>query len=115
MTVSTFAVADKDLSFTCPNKVPDNAPQPIINLNDLEDLPKGRVGISTKLNVTAASSTVYAQFQAAIALVPCDQEPISVFIPANLKIDSSNPHDRYSVAVIYSDKPSTYEIKDWAL
>ena len=108
-------MADKDLPFTCPNKVPEYAPQPSIDLNDLVNFPKGRVGTSSKVNVTTASSTVYAQFQAALALVPCNEEPISVFIPANLKKDSSNPHDRYSVAVIYTDKSSTYEIKDWAL
>ena len=90
--------------------MPKDAPQPSSDISDLE----GNVGISPKINASAiGTTTVYSQFQAASALVPCDQDPLSIFIPKTLLNNGSNPHDRFSVAVIYTDKSSRTDIEHW--
>ena len=111
-----FSVADEDLPFKCPNKVPKDEPQPAKSLNDFNDIDdvEEKAGLSPKINASAiGTTTLYAQFQAARALVPCDEEPISVFIPKTLLSDGSNPHDKFSVAVIYTDEASTTNLKHW--
>ena len=103
-------MADKELPFKCHNKVPKDAPQPSTNINNSQE----KVGISARIKPSAIpSDTVYAQFQAASALVPCDEEPVSIFIPKTLLKNSSNPHGIFSVAVIYTDKSSTMDLKYW--
>ena len=103
-------MTEAKLPFKCPNKVPKDVPQPGTDTSDLD----GKVGILPKINVSAIETTsVYNQFQAASALVPCDQEPLSIFIPGTLVSNGSNPHGRFSVAVIYTDKPSIQNIKHW--
>ena len=102
--------------------VPKGLPQPTANIFDLEkqfatackDKKCVLSGISGSVNASELpTSTLYAQFQAASALVPCNENAISVFIPRTLLNSYSNPHDRYSVAVIYSDTSSKHHIKKW--
>ena len=93
-------MTEAKLPFKCPNKVPKDVSQPGTDTSDLD----GKVGILPKINVSAIETTsVYNQFQAASALVPCDQEPVSIFIPRTLSKSYPNPHDRFSVAAIYTD------------
>ena len=109
-----FVSAYEKLPFECPNKVPKDAPQPRTKQPRKNNFNEEEVGISANLNASAIYySSWYAQFQAAIALVPCDEEPVSVFIPWSLINAGSNPHDNFSVAVIYTDKSSTTNIKHW--
>ena len=105
-----FAVADEELPFRCHNTVPKDTPQPSTDINNFQ----GKAGVSPKIKPSAIpSDTVYAQFQAASALVPCDEDPVSIFIPKTLLKNSSNPHGTFSVAVIYTDKSSTMNLKYW--
>ena len=96
--------------------MPKDAPQPAKDINDFNDIDdvEEKAGLSPKISASEiGTTTLYAQFQAASALVPCDEEPISVFIPKTLLSDGSNPHDKYSVAVIYTDETSATNLKDW--
>ena len=101
--------------FQCPNKVPEGFPPPTIDLKDLEKFPENRAGISIDINSIITSEVISAQLQAALSLLPCNQKPISIFLPSTLKKKSSNPHDKYSVAVIYSDVSRENDIKLWAV
>ena len=55
----------------------------------------------------------YAQYQAARALVPCDETPIGVFIPSTQVGSQNSPVDKHSVAITYSTAPVTDELKQW--
>ena len=121
-TLLHVTVAVKKLPFTCPNKVPNGLSQPSQNIHNLEEQFENQCkekectlsGLSPNINASnILFNSVYAQFQAASALVPCDEKPVSVFIPKTLIKSNSNPHDRYSVAVVYTEKSSTYAIKKW--
>ena len=109
-TLIGLAVADKQFIFKCPNKPSANSIQPSNDINGDVD---GKAGFLSGVNTDASSNVVYAQIQAARALVPCDENAVSVFTPINLRRNSSNPHDLHSVAVIYTDKASTHNIKAW--
>ena len=116
---------------TCPNRVPDESPQPTRSVFSLdkqfqdaatfcpEDEKSCKLlsGISGNVNASQIpTSTVYAQFQAAKALVPCDTDDdfiLSVFIPKTLSTSSFNPNDINSVAVVYTDPSSLEAIKKW--
>ena len=107
---------------TCHNEVPKGLPQPTDNIKKLETQfanscknTKCKIsGISGNVNASKIpSSTLYAQYQAANSLVPCGEESVSVFVPQTLLPASYNSHDRHSVAVIYTDKSSKYQLKNW--
>ena len=99
----------------CPNKVPEISPQPIFDLNELKHFPEEKAGISSNVNVASASPLIKAEIQAAITLVPCGQEVISVFTPSTLQKDTFNPNDEFSVAAVYTDEITTNKIKRWAM
>ena len=110
------------LHFKCPNTVPNDLPPPSEDVNDLKGQFKDTCndgkcalnGISANLDASKFESQgEYAQYQAARALVPCDETPIGVFIPSSQSDGQSSPVDRHSVAITYSAAPISDEQKKW--
>ena len=91
-------VADSSdrLPFTCPFQIPENLPQP----------GETNGGLAPNLNLAQASSGLYAEYRAAQALVPCDAEPIQIFIENDIgKV--------FSVSVIYVFDGPVEQLKKW--
>ena len=109
-------------SLQCPNVVPKGFPQPSENIEDFRgqfrDCNKNEDckinGVSPNINPAGFESNGdYAQYQAAKSLVPCDEIPVSVFIPSSVMEGQANPVGRYSVAISYSALPVKKEMKKW--
>ena len=110
------------LNFNCPNSVPENFPPPSEDVNNLKGQFKNACkdgtctlnGVSANLDPSIFESQgEYAQYQAARALVPCDETPIGVFIPSTQAESQNSPVDKHSVAITYSTAPVTEELKQW--
>ena len=121
-TIYRSALALEKHSLQCPNVVPKGFPQPSENIEDFRgqfrDCNKNEDckinGVSPNINpVGFESNGDYAQYQAAKSLVPCDETPVSVFIPSSVMEGQANPVGRYSVAISYSAFPVKNEIKKW--
>ena len=117
-----MASGTNDCEFQCPNGVPRGFPRPTTKIDDLEWEFKncdqnedcGINGISPNVNPAEfESNRDYSQYQAAKSLVPCDEIPVSVFIPSIAIKDKANPIGRYSVAISYSALPIRKEMADW--
>lgn len=88
-----------ELPFQCPYKVPKDDPQPTSG-------GIGEGGFLPLLSLKTNTSDQNAQYRAALALVPCDAQGISVFTTPMIKGD-------FTVSVIYVyDKPVD-ELKGW--
>ena len=116
------ALALENYSFQCPNVVPKGFPQPSENIESLKgqfrDCNRNKDckinGVSPNINPASFESNGdYAQYQAAKSLVPCDEIPVSVFIPSSVMEGQANPVGRYSVAISYSALPVKKEMKKW--
>ena len=121
-TIYRSALALEKHSLQCPNVVPKGFPQPSENIEDFRgqfsDCNKNEDckinGVSPNINPAGFESNGdYAQYQAAKSLVPCDETPVSVFIPSSVMEGQANPVGRYSVAISYSALPVKNEIKKW--
>ena len=109
-------------SIQCPNNVPKGFPQPSDDIKDLKGHFKA-CGQNDKCSINGVSPNInpaefesnreYAQYQAAKTLVPCDEVPVSVFIPSTVMEGKATPVGRYSVAISYSALPAKHEIKKW--
>ena len=91
------------LPFDCPYKTPDGSPQP-------STTGKQGAGLFSTLyedgRIDESSSNVYSEYKAALALVPCDAKPITVFTNDLVAGD-------YTISVIYLyDKP-VERLKKW--
>ena len=85
----------------CPYKVPESSPQPgtkdgglspkLVEEGILDDAPK----------------SIYGQYRAALALVPCDGTALSVFT------ESEIPGKEYTVSVIFVYESSVDSIRRW--
>ena len=123
--VSIIGLSDITLAklhFKCPNTVPNDLPPPSEDVNDLKGQFKDTCndgkcalnGISANLDASKFESQgEYAQYQAARALVPCEETPIGVFIPSTQAESQNSPVDKHSVAITYSTAPVTEELKQW--
>ena len=87
------------MPFQCPYKVPKGNPKP--SSTGLEG-----GGLLPTLGLETNTSDVYAQYRAALALVSCDSQPITVFPTSLLNGESS-----VSVIFVY-DKP-VEDLKRW--
>ena len=91
------------LPFQCPYKVPENSPQP-------SKTGQGGGGLFPKIseleNLAANTSDVYAQYRAALSLVPCDATAISVFTTPLTKF-------KHIVSVIFVYEKAVEELKFW--
>ena len=102
--------------------VPKGFPQPSNNIKDLTGQFKA-CGQSEKCSINGISPNInpaefesngeYSQYQAAKSLVPCDEIPVSVFIPSTAMDGKAGPVGRYSVALSYSVLPAKNEMKKW--
>ena len=110
------------LNFNCPNSVPKNFPPPSEDVNNLKGQFRNACkdgtctlnGVSANLDPSIFESQgEYAQYQAARALVPCDETPIGVFIPSTQVESQNSPVDKHSVAITYSTAPVTDDLKQW--
>ena len=102
--------------------MPDDVPPPSNDVNQLkgqfkDNCKNGKCslnGISANLDPSKFESQgEYAQYQAARALVPCDETPIGVFIPSTQVESQNSPVDKHSVAITYSAVDNTDEQKKW--
>lgn len=114
------------LGLKCPNKPPTDLTffkLDVIRTVQLgiQDVSKSDEVFGSTIGLNASQDTAFeadatdSQIQAARALVPCAEDTVSLFIPNYpiLRNDTSNPHDEYSVAVIYSDAKSKQDIIHW--
>ena len=91
------------LPFDCPYKTPDGSPQP-------STTGKQGAGLFSTLyedgRIDESSSNVYSEYRAALALVPCDAQPISVF---------TNPlvNGEFAISVIYLYDKQVDNLKKW--
>ena len=91
------------LPFDCPYKTPDGSPQP-------SNTGKQGAGLFSTLyedgRIDESSSNVYSEYRAALALVPCDAQPISVF---------TNPlvNGEFAISVIYLYDKQVDNLKKW--
>ena len=91
------------LPFDCPYKTPDGSPQP-------STTGKQGAGLFSTLyedgRIDESSSNVYSEYRAALALVPCDAQPISVF---------TNPlvNGEFAISVIYLYDKQVEDLKKW--
>ena len=99
-------------NFQCPLKVPLDAPQP----TDKEY--KGKADIDTGIgtegggfvadfNLNGVTDDFYKQYRAALALVPCDAQALSVYTEPEV----NNATNTVSVIFIYDN--SIKQLKDW--
>ena len=91
------------LPFECPNKTPEGSPQPSVTGEEGGGLLPTLYEDGT---LDRNTSEVYSEYRAAVALVPCDARPISVF---------TNPlvSGEYTVSVIYVYEKPIQDLKDW--
>ena len=95
-----------ELPFQCPYKIPKDSPQPLSTIDPAKITGGGLLPNLGDDGLAANTKDVYAQYRAALALVPCDSRSISAF-PTPL-INGSN-----SVSVIFVyDKPVD-DLKRW--
>ena len=116
------SLASDRYSLQCPNVVPKGFPHPSDDIKDLTRQFKA-CGQTEKCNINGVSPNInpaefesqgdYAQYQAAKSLVPCDEVPVSVFIPSTVMEGKASPVGRYSVALSYSALPVKEEIRKW--
>ena len=97
-----LALGDK-LPFQCPYKIPEEDPQPSATGEEGGGL------IPTLFEdggLDDVNIDVYAQYRAALALVPCDAKPVSVFTEKEM---GSN----YSISVIFVYDKTVEDLKRW--
>ena len=91
------------LPFDCPYKTPDGSPPPSATGQQ-------GAGLFSTLyedgRIDESSSNVYSEYRAALALVPCDAQPISVF---------TNPlvNGEFAISVIYLYDKQVDDLKKW--
>ena len=98
-------IAESSLPFQCPYKVPEGNPQPTKDLTvrsfgGLDPLLYENGGLDDEPKNT------YAQYKAALALVPCNARALSVFPKQQLGTN-------FTVAVIFVYEKSVEDIKLW--
>ena len=101
--VLDYKVIAHKLPFDCPFKTPDGSPQP-------SNTGIQGAGLFSTLyedgRIDESSSNVYSEYRAALALVPCDAQPISVF---------TNPlvNGEFAISVIYLYDKQVDNLKKW--
>ena len=88
-----------ELPFQCPYKVPKDSPQPSSTGMD-------GGGLFDDLGLDTNTTDVYGQYRAALSLVPCDSQSISVFTTPFV-----NKTSTVSVIFVY-DNPVD-DLKKW--
>ena len=93
------------LPFQCPYQIPEDSPQPTVNLGG------GGVGGLDPLlynngDLNNASSSLYAEYRAALALVPCNARALSVFTKEQLSTT-------YTISVIFVYEEPVNDLKRW--
>ena len=88
------------LPFTCPNKTPEGV-----------DLTKHRMGeegncFPPNRNKNFAPEIQFREFQAAVALTPCTEEPVAV-------CTRTNYFGVHTIAVIHTDKEQREKLEYW--
>ena len=89
------------LPFTCPNRTPEDV-----------DLTRHRIGegggrcFPPNRNQNFATETQFREFQAAVALTPCTEEPIAV-------CTRTNYFGVPTVTVIHTDKDQREKLENW--
>ena len=102
---ASVAVGDKydKLPFQYPYKIPDDMPQPSRTGNEGGGL---FLVLGEEDDLDSSTSDVYGQYQAALALVPCDARAISVFTTPLIDLS-------HSVSVIFVYDKTVEELKKW--
>ena len=96
------AVLGDELPFQCPMQVPDGSPTP--SKTGIEG--GGLLPVISEEDLLAADSGVFGQYKAALAMVPCDAQAVSVFTSPLIKLKNA-----VSVVFVY-DRPIN-ELKKW--
>ena len=91
-----------DLPFLCPYKVPDGSPQP--SKSGTEG--GGLLPLISEEDLTNADGGVFGQYKAALAMVPCDAQALSVFTSPLIKMNNA-------VSVIFVYNKPIEELKRW--
>ena len=100
--LTTERVLGDDLPFLCPYKVPDGSPQP--SKSGTEG--GGLLPLISEEDLTNADGGVFGQYKAALAMVPCDAQALSVFTSPLIKMNNA-------VSVIFVYNKPIEELRRW--
>ena len=91
------------LPFQCPYKVPEGSTQPSVTGEEGAGLIATLYEDGT---LDANNSDSYSEYRAALALVPCDATPVSVFTNPLVAGD-------YTISVVYVYEKPIQALKEW--
>ena len=96
------SIIGDELPFQCPFQVPDGSPSP--SKTGIEG--GGLLPVISEEDLLNADSGVFGQYKAALAMVPCDAQAISVFTSPLIKLKNA-------VSVIFVYEKPIIELKQW--
>ena len=100
--LTTGRIHGDDFPFLCPYKVPDGSPRP--SKSGIEG--GGLLPLISEEDLTNADGGVFGQYKAALAMVPCDAQALSVFTSPLIKMNNA-------VSVIFVYNKPIEELKRW--